>query len=297
IELDTLRTGNLDTIFINLPRIAYEAKQDDDKFFENLSNKVNLAISALKIKRNEIHSRLFEDRLLPLLNFRFKDESYFRLEHATNALSYVGLPEATEIHTNTKISTKNGIKFAQNIIQHLHEILIKTTDSTGFRWLLRQSPSQYWIERFIQLDNKRFHRNKKIESVKQFQFYNTSNINSDISLPISEKIRVESHYHKFLSGGHIMTIPISETSNSVDSLKKLTNKICNESIGLFTYAHDLTYCIQCKQTVKGIPKRCSVCNTTQNIAYFNKLQSCYRSFKNLSKSERFEIRNRYKFTI
>ncbi|NVM55478.1 MAG: helix-turn-helix domain-containing protein, partial [Candidatus Helarchaeota archaeon] len=295
IELDTLRTGNLDNVFINLPRIAYESKQNDEKFFEILQEKVNLVISAFTLKRNQIHTRIFEDYLLPLLTYQIKGENYFRLEHATNAISYIGLPEAIEIHTNSKISTKNGIKFAQKLFQILRETLSLNREKTGFRWVLRQPYSEMWIERLIQLDAKRYYQNKK--PIKQLNYYNTGNFNSDLSLPVSEKIRLEGTFQKFLSGGHLMVIPLSDSSNSVNSLFELTKKICNAPIGLYTFAHDLMFCNQCGKTIKGTPKRCPTCNATQNIGYFNKLTGPYRSFKNFTKSEQFEIQNRYKFSV
>jgi len=296
-ELDTLRTGNLDQIFINLPRIAYESKQNDVNFLETLNERVNLAVSALTIKRSQLFTRLFEDHLLPLLTYQVKSENYFRLEHATNAIGYIGLPEAIELHTNSKINTKTGLKFAQKILQNMQEPLHKNTEITGFRWTLRQSYSETWIDRLLQLDNKKFSREKEIKSSNQFNFYNTSNINSDLSLSWSDRIRLEANFHKILSGGHLLVIPVSESLNDVNALVEISNKICAEPIGLYTFALDLTYCSQCKQTLKGNYKKCPRCNSAQNINYFNKLTALYRSFSSLSKSERNEVRNRQKLSI
>ncbi len=296
IELDTLRTGNLDCVYINLPRIAYESKQDDAKFFEILADKIELASSALNIKRNQIDTRVFEDHLLPLLSYQIKGENYFRLEHSTSALSYVGLPEATEIHTNEIISSKSGGKFAQKTLQTLQEALQKIAENTGFRWVLRQPFSQSWMERIIQLDNKIFHANKKDKTKKPFNYYNTGNINSEL-FSLSEKINLEANFQKFLSGGHLMVVPLSESSNSAESLLELTKKICKSPIGFYTFASDLMFCSQCKKTVKGMPKKCPNCNTTQNISYFNKIIGPYRTFANFSKSEQFEIQTRHQYTI
>jgi anaerobic ribonucleoside-triphosphate reductase len=258
---------------------------------------VNLAISALTIKRNQIFTRLFEDHLLPLLTHQIKSENYFRLEHATNAIGYIGLPEATELHTNSKINTKNGLKFAQKLLQNMQGLLHKNTETTGFRWVLRQAYSETWIDRLLQLDNKRFSQEKETKSSKQFNFYNTSNVNSDLLLPWSERIHSEANFHKTLSGGHLLVLPLSESLNDVNSLIEVTKKICAEPIGLYTFAPDLIFCSQCKQTIKGTYKRCPICKSGQNINYFNKLSASYRPFNNLSKSERTEIRNRQKFSL
>ena len=94
-----------------------------------------------------------------------------------------------------------------------------------------------------------------------------------------------------------MILPLSESLNSIDELKKLTYKICNKQIGLYTFAFDLTYCNKCRKLEKGTLKRCSICNTAQNVSYLNKLSGSYNFFSNLSKSERFEIRNRHKYSL
>ena len=296
-ELDTLRTGNLDCVFLNLPRISFESKQNDDEFFEILETRANLAISALNLKRNQIYSRLFEDHLLPLLTYPVKGETYFRLENATNALSYIGLPEAIELHTNSKISTKTGMKFALKLLNTLHEILQKITENSGFRWILRQPFPGSWIDRLIQSDAKKFEGIKEIKTIKKSEFYNTSNLNTDLSIPLPERLRLEGNFHKILNGGHLMALPLSDSPDTIDSLTNLIRKILQESIGLFTFAYDLTYCDQCNKTVKGVLKRCPTCNNVQNILHFNKIMGNYHTFKSFSKYERFEIQNRHKFTI
>lgn len=295
-ELDTLRTGNLDCVFINLARIAYESKQDDTKFLELLQHKTELAISALTIKRNQMYSRLFEDHLLPFLTYQVQGENYYHLEHATNAISYAGLPESIEIHTNTKISSKTGSKFATNILHALRQAVIETTKTSGSRWVLRQPFSQIWAERLLQLDNKRFSPLKEQKSKHSFNYYNTSNINSDLSLSLTEKIRLETQFHKYLNGGHMMIVPLSESSSDVNSLLEWTKRSCNADIGLFAYVHDLTWCNQCNKTRKGIFKRCPTCNTTQNI-YYHKLIGPYRLQKKFSKSEQLELQTRFKFSL
>ncbi|MFX1449911.1 MAG: anaerobic ribonucleoside-triphosphate reductase, partial [Promethearchaeota archaeon] len=78
VEVDTLRTGNLDWVIINLPRIAYESENDDDKFFDLLETRLSLAYNALIQKKEIINIRMNEDRLLPFLSASVQGEPYFR---------------------------------------------------------------------------------------------------------------------------------------------------------------------------------------------------------------------------
>ena len=53
-EADCIRTGSMDSIFLNLPRIAYEAKKNDEKLLMLLREATNLAIDGFKEKRKFI---------------------------------------------------------------------------------------------------------------------------------------------------------------------------------------------------------------------------------------------------
>ena len=56
-------TGSVGVVTINMPRIAYLAKDEKD-YFERLSNLMDLAAKSLKIKRNVI-TKLLEEGLYP----------------------------------------------------------------------------------------------------------------------------------------------------------------------------------------------------------------------------------------
>jgi len=98
-ESGTLRVGSLDNVTINLPRIAYESKGDDDRFDEKLKEMLELAREALVIKRHVINDRIQSDSLLPLFRNELDDIGYFRLNDSPGIISYVGLPEAVKYHT------------------------------------------------------------------------------------------------------------------------------------------------------------------------------------------------------
>ena len=56
-ELDTMQTGSVDTVIMNMPRIMYEAGGKENNFFQLLDNKLELALRALEIKYHTIKQR------------------------------------------------------------------------------------------------------------------------------------------------------------------------------------------------------------------------------------------------
>jgi anaerobic ribonucleoside-triphosphate reductase len=63
-DSDCIRTGSMDTIFLNLPRISYEAKKNDDKFLALLKENVSLIVEGFKSKKKFVSERL-KQPLLP----------------------------------------------------------------------------------------------------------------------------------------------------------------------------------------------------------------------------------------
>ncbi|HUK51242.1 MAG TPA: anaerobic ribonucleoside-triphosphate reductase, partial [Terriglobales bacterium] len=57
-DADCLRTGSMDTIFVNLPRIAYETKKNDEKFFSLLKESVTQSVEGFKVKKKFMGERL-----------------------------------------------------------------------------------------------------------------------------------------------------------------------------------------------------------------------------------------------
>ncbi len=101
-DADCIRTGSMDTIFLNLPRLAYEAKKNDDKLFALLKESALLAVEGFKVKRKFVGERL-KQPLLPLLIGEIGPAPYFYEKNASYNLSFVGLHEAVEAHTGQRM--------------------------------------------------------------------------------------------------------------------------------------------------------------------------------------------------
>ncbi|MEM3593963.1 MAG: anaerobic ribonucleoside-triphosphate reductase, partial [Candidatus Jordarchaeaceae archaeon] len=131
-ELDTLRTGNLGTVIVNLPRIAYESNSDDELFFELLNERLDMVSTALKIKVQEIRERMLTDKTLPALASDLNGESYYRIDNAVLSLSFVGLDEAVKKHIGIPIdSNKTSLEFALKILNYFSKYANELKTDTG----------------------------------------------------------------------------------------------------------------------------------------------------------------------
>jgi ribonucleoside-triphosphate reductase len=101
-ETDTLRTGCLGYVTINLPRIMQESEGEKNKFFDLLKERYELAARALSIKYNAI--KQFGKNSLPFLLKSGYGDAYFRLENCSRIINFAGLTETVEAFTKKSIN-------------------------------------------------------------------------------------------------------------------------------------------------------------------------------------------------
>ena len=112
-ETDTLRTGCLGCVTINLPRIAQESEKDKNKFFDLIRERFELAARALGIKNNAL--KQFGKNSLPFLLKSSNGDTYFRLENCSRIINLAGFREAVEAFTEKSINSEESRKFAEEI--------------------------------------------------------------------------------------------------------------------------------------------------------------------------------------
>ena len=116
-ETDTLRTGCLGCVTINLPRITQESEKDKNKFFDLVRERFELAARALGIKNNAL--KQFGKNSLPFLLKNANGDTYFRLENCSRIINLAGFREAVEAFTEKTINSEESRKFAEETIQNI----------------------------------------------------------------------------------------------------------------------------------------------------------------------------------
>ena len=91
-EQDCLRTGNLAYVTLNLPRIGYQSRDEND-VFEYLDNYMDLAVETLMIRRNQALNCLNKFDILPFLKQDIEGETYYRIQNSTLSFGFNGLNE------------------------------------------------------------------------------------------------------------------------------------------------------------------------------------------------------------
>ncbi|NHV45488.1 MAG: helix-turn-helix domain-containing protein [Candidatus Verstraetearchaeota archaeon] len=265
-EYDTLRIGVLDNVTVNLPRIAYEAKGDDERLKERLYEVMEIAIEALNIKRQVMEEMISLDGIIPLFKENVDGSSYFRLKLSPGIISYIGLYEAVKYHTDNDISEDNdALKLAKDIVSIISDICNRTS--------MRLLPSIIVFEpvgeRLLNLDIKYGY----IKS-RDIQCYTEcSNLPLYIAIELKTRLRIEEEFQMLTKGGHLFDFRLEEPYPTEEVLANYIKRIVETTqLGMFTFTRNYTYCWRCKTINYGSYSRCPNCGYDGNkLAIYSKV--------------------------
>lgn len=271
-DKDCLRTGNLAYVTLNLPRIAYQSR-DDSEVFEYLDSYMDMAVKVLNLRREQALNCLNDYNLLPFLHQKCGEDMYYRIENSTLSFGFVGLNEMLKAYTGRGIEDADSHKLGVKILEYINDRAEKLKKETGLRWTVIQTPAESTAYRFATLDREKFKDQSVVQGDKGAYYYTNSShvpVNSDVLLP--EKIRLEEKFHELTSGGHIFHAFMGESYSSADSLMSLTDKMVRKSdIGFWAYSSALSFCISCKTLMKGLNDQCPTCGETREVEWYDRI--------------------------
>lgn len=271
-EKDTLRTGNLAYVTLNLPRMAYNSRDEND-IFDYLDSYLGIAQEILMLRREQALKCLYNYNLLPFLSQRNDDEMYYRIENSTLSFGFVGINEMLLSLFGEGIDNKDSNKFGLKVLDYINKRADDLRNETGLRWSVLQTPAESTAYRFAMLDMEKYKDKIIAQGDDKTAYYTNSShvpVNSDVLLP--EKIKIEEKYHPKTLGGHIFHAFMGESYSDPDSLQSLTHKIANKSdIGFWAYSSALSFCVKCKTLMKGLQDNCAACGETTEVEWYDRI--------------------------
>ncbi|MDO5835013.1 MAG: anaerobic ribonucleoside-triphosphate reductase [Methanobacterium sp.] len=271
-EKDCFRTGNLAYVTLNLPRIAYQSR-DEDEIFEYLDSYLRLSEEVLMLRRKQAVACLDDYNLLPFLTQELNDERYYRVENSTMTFGFVGLNEMLQSFCGSGIEDPNSLKLGLKVVDYMNGRAQELKKDTGLRWTIIQTPAESTAYRFAMLDREKFGNNAITQGDSDAYYYtNSSHVPVDTSVNLAEKIRIEEQFHSRTLGGHIFHAFMGESHSDPEALMSLTNKIARKSdIGFWAYSSALSFCVRCKTLMKGLQNNCVSCGEQKEVEWYDRI--------------------------
>ncbi len=274
-----MRTGSLQVVTINLPRIAYEANGDDERLFEILEQRMNLAREVIELKREIIIKRM-KQGALPFLTQDVDGEPYYRVDKVVRSIGFVGLNEMLKAHIGQELhESKEAWKFGLEVIKRMMDIAMEWSIETGQRWVITQTPAESCAHRLALLDLKEFNGKAIVQgNVKTGAVYytNSSHVRVSADVPLFERLKIEGSFHPLCNGGMMAHVWIGESSPNPELLWELTKKIATKTlIGYWAYTKDMTFCRSCGKLSGGINRNCPFCSSN-DVEWYSRVTGYYQ---------------------
>lgn len=245
------KTGSIGVVTINMPRIGYLARDDDD-FFERLDRLMELAKQSLIIKR-EVIENLTYSGLHPYSRFYLSDIKKAFGEYWKNHFSTIGLigmNDALLNFMNKSIGDKEGKEFAEKVLDYMREKIADFQEETGDIFNLEATPAEGTSYRLARIDkakypdirvyNQEFYGNGgKVEPY----YTNSTQLPVGFTTDIFEALDLQDTLQSKYTGGTVLHIFLGEEKPSPSATKKLIRKVAeNYTLPYYTITPTFSIC-------------------------------------------------------
>jgi len=232
-----LEVGSVKVNTINLARIAYEAKTEEN-FFSILKDKTILCLQALDVVRSII-SRNIEKGLLP--NYTL---GIINLKSQYNTIGFLGIYEVLKKYQFIKTDefgycsyTEDGLNFAKKILTVINTTKDSFVKNKGYMVNLEQIPGERAAFILIEKDKMLFPN-----EIYDLPLYGNQFIPLGVRSTLVEKIKVSAVLDKECNGGSISHINIDAPFNNSQMAWNLLNYISDQHVSYFAFNVRINAC-------------------------------------------------------
>jgi len=295
-------TGSIGVVTINMPRLGYLSKSEDE-FFERLDRLMNLAKESLEIKR-KVLEKFTERDLYPYSKFYLREVKKRFGEYWKNHFSTIGLIGMNEACLNllgVDIGTEEGRRFAIKVLSFMREKLIEFQEETGNIYNLEATPGEGTSYRLARIDKDKYPdiicaNEKEFREFSAEPFYTNStqlpvNYTDDIFYALDLQDEIQTMY----TGGTVLHIFVGERIEDPNSVKHLIKKICeNYRLPYITITPTFSICPS-HGYIAGEHSICPRCGEETEI--YSRVVGYLRPVKQWNKGKREEFKLRKTFSV
>ncbi|MBN1474056.1 MAG: anaerobic ribonucleoside-triphosphate reductase [Syntrophaceae bacterium] len=287
-----VRSAAIQSVSLNLPRVAYRAKGDDEKLLSLLSVYTARAVVAHIQKKDFLEKLLSyaEKGPLALLAMNRDDYPFIRMNRSYYVIGLVGLNELVQIHTGSQLhESEQALDFGVKVVEYLRQEIMLSTGKKTMKFVLEQSPAETTAYRFARLDLKYFspeagHFVKGDIDEGAIYYTNSTHLNASADVPYMQRVISEGLFHEYLEGEVITHLQMGGENYDKKELAGFIKDAFDKSASRqLDFSPEFTSCLSCGKTAAGLNQVCVHCgsNEVEGIArltkYFSKISGWNKS--------------------
>ena len=247
---------NLQSVSINLPRLAFESNKDETYFRARLALLMKPALSSMALRKKEI-SDLTRRGLNPILA---KNTQYMQRSSVSLVVNLVGLKESVFNILGFK-DNKDGRAILHKVIETAVDVGAKKGKELGDNVTICMIETEA-SSRFATLDGEKYGKNSSLNSMESDFYSQGTVINSSEIHDYTNKTEVISESNKLsklLNGGLLITLDIDKDLK-VDEIKKSIEKT-TELVPSFKLVRQTSICGECGFKDQPFEDKCPKCKS------------------------------------
>ena len=240
---------NQGVVSINLPQIGIVSEGDEEKFWKEFDQRLELCKEALMCRH---YALLGTTADISPVHWRYG--AIARLEqgekidkllyggYSSISLGYIGIYELTKLIKGVSHTTPEGHDFAIKVMNHLKDTVQRWKEETNIGFALYGTPAESLCYKFARIDKERFGTIKDITD----KGYYTNSYHVDVREKINafDKLKFESEFQNLSLGGAISYVEIPQMKNNIEALEELV-KFIYDNIQYAEFNTKSDYCNVC----------------------------------------------------
>ncbi len=283
-------TGSIGVVTINMPKIAYLAKDEND-FFARLNKLMDIAARSLKVKRDKI-TELLEAGLYPYTK-RY-------LGSFNNHFSTIGLVGMNEACLNANwlrkdMTQKEAQEFTKKVLNHMRERLSDYQEKYGDLYNLEATPAESTSYRLARHDKERYPDIITANENGAPYYTNSSHLPVSFTSDIFDALDIQDELQTLYTSGTVFHAFLGQKLDDWKTTAQLVRKIA-ENYRLPYYTMSPTYSI-CRDHgyITGEVKNCPICGAKTEV--YSRITGYYRPVQNWNDGKTQEFADRKVYNI
>ncbi|MCL0050078.1 ribonucleoside triphosphate reductase [Thermodesulfovibrionales bacterium] len=305
-------TGSTGVVTINMARLGYLAKDEDD-FLERLGALMGLAKESLEIKRKALEdftvASLYPYAKYYLRNIKKRFGEYWKNHFSTIGL--IGMNEACLNLFKEGVAQDRARNFTLKVLDFMRDKLLEFQKETGNEFNLEATPGESTSYRLAMIDKKKYpgiicasngerKKDKPTESRTEQNgiepFYtNSTHLPVNYTDDIFEVLDLQDKMQTKYTGGTVIHIFAGEKIEDATVVKNLVRKICeNYRLPYFTITPTFSICPN-HTYIAGEHDTCPRCGTETEI--YSRIVGYLRPVSQWNKGKKEEFKRRKTFKL
>ena len=278
-------TGSVGVVTINLPRIAYLSKSEDE-FFKRLYHMMDIAARSLKIKRDTI-SKFLDEGLYPYTK-RY-------LGSFNNHFSTIGLIGMNEAGLNAcwlkkDLTHRETQDFAVKVLNAMREKLSDYQEQYGDLYNLEATPAESTTYRLAKHDKKQYPQIITANENGTPYYTNSSHLPVGCTDDVFEALDIQDRLQPLYTSGTVFHTFLGEKLPDWKAAAALVRKIAeNYQLPYYTISPTYSVCAD-HGYLAGEQDTCPICGRKTEV--YSRITGYYRPVQNWNDGKAQEFKDR-----